>query len=746
MDEAFRRKLFATFKIEAAEHIEAVAAGLRELRGAPGGAPPAEVIERLFREIHSMKGAARTVNMTHIEGVCRAMENIFAALKRQEIQPAPELLAVLQQALASLVRTLQDTGLEPEPAHVASLRDLAEALDETAGGRGPAAARETAPAGEGVSPAADVSSLTAGTIRIGKERLDRLLLQAEEMIAAKLVLGQHLADLRQLGSAVAAMKKGWDRLGRDRKAAARFFLTVEKESSAAASMRRLLQLLEEQAAAAAGLHHRLAEAAAAAERDRRSVAALVDNLLEDAKSASMQPFSALTGQMPGMVEELGRQEGKEVELRIRGAAIEIDRRILEELKDPFVHLLRNAVDHGIEPPAARREAGKPPAGRITIDVQPLAGKKIAVRVEDDGAGLDPERIRSGAVAGGLLTAEKAAALSPEEIPALIFRSGLSTSRIVTDISGRGLGLAILQDKVEKLGGAVSCQSTLGGGTRFLMTLPLSLATLRGVLVRIGEGLFVIPSLTLERVVRVRREEIRTVENRETISLAGQSLPLVPLRDVLELGPDPAPRGKSVRAVVLGSGRERIAFIVDEVRQEQEILIKDLGLQLQRVRNVAGSTILGSGQVVPVLNAADLMKSARRREWTPPAAAAVEEVRRKSILVVEDSITARSLLKSILEGAGYLVTTAVDGLDGLTAIRSGHFDLVVSDVDMPRMNGFELTARIRGDRRFAELPVILVTALESQEDRERGIDVGADAYIVKSSFDQSNLLGTIGRLL
>lgn len=299
---------------------------------------------------------------------------------------------------------------------------------------------------------------------------------------------------------------------------------------------------------------------------------------------------------------------------------------------------------------------------------------------------------------------------------------------------------------------------IDAGTTFRLLLPLTLATFRGVLVRIGEQVFILPTINIERVSRVPRGEIKTVENRDTLVVDGQVLSMVSLAEALGL-PHPAQPASSTTAtsetaseyspvVVLASAGKRIAFQVDEILDERQVMLKGLGRQLKRVPNIAGATILGNGKVVPVLNASDLMKSAVRTAapLRPAAGTPNPPSKKAQILVAEDSITARALLKNILAAAGYLVTTAVDGAEAYERARNGEFDLVVSDVDMPRMSGFELTAKIRQDKRLSHLPVVLVTALESREDRERGIDVGADAYIVKSSFDQSNLLDIIRRLI
>jgi two-component system chemotaxis sensor kinase CheA len=475
---------------------------------------------------------------------------------------------------------------------------------------------------------------------------------------------------------------------------------------------------------------------------------MVDTLLDGVKEMQLLPLDSLLETLPRMVRELARDRGKRADLSTQGGEIEIDRRILEELKDPLIHLLRNCVDHGIETPEVRQQMSKSAHGTISITISQKDGGKIDLVIADDGAGIDLEKVRAAVTKAGELPAEEARQLDEQEVLALVFRSGISTSPIITDLSGRGLGLAIAREKIEQLGGVITLESQAGTGTTFRILLPLTLATFRGVLVRASERLFVVPASSVERVERFAAGDIRTVENRETIPLNGQALSLVRLGDVLELPPREA-SGDGVHAVVLGSGLGHIAFQVDEVLGEQEVLVKTLGPQLARVRNVASASVLGTGEVVPVLNVPDLMKSATQTAAIPRQHGTAEmlaDVAKHTILVVEDSITSRSLLKNILESAGYAVSTAVDGIDAYTTLKTETFDLVVSDVEMPRMDGFDLTARIRADNNLSELPIVLVTALEQREHRERGIEVGANAYIVKSSFDQSNLLEVVRRLM
>jgi two-component system chemotaxis sensor kinase CheA len=465
----------------------------------------------------------------------------------------------------------------------------------------------------------------------------------------------------------------------------------------------------------------------------------------------MLPISSALEMLPKMARDLARDQGKEVELIVSGGEIEIDRRILEEMRDPLIHLLRNCVDHGIETPAARRRANKPPRGSLTLAITPKDGSKIEILVADDGAGIDTAKVREAARKLGAATAEDLDARATPELLPLVFRSGISTSAIITDLSGRGLGLAIVEEKVNKLGGTVAVASVAGQGTTFHVVLPLTLATFRGIHVRVNGDQFLLPTTHVEQVMRLRREAIKTVENRETIAWDGKALALVSLADVLELPREHAGDGgePSIQVVILGATDRRIAFRVDEIVGEQEVLAKPLGKQLARVRNIAGASVLGNGKTVPILNVADLLRSAvkvaavRKADTAPEQQAASGQ---KSILVAEDSITARTLLKNILESAGYRVAAAVDGMDAYTLLEIERFDLVVSDVEMPKMDGFDLTRKIRSNKALAQLPVVLVTALESREHRERGVDAGANAYIVKSSFDQSNLLEVVRRLL
>jgi two-component system chemotaxis sensor kinase CheA len=763
-DDALLKRLLVTFKVEAQEHIEIIASGLVKLEQALTEAQQKSTLDTIFRSAHSLKGAARAVNVTDIEALCQSLESVFAALKRREITPSPELFDLFHRTVDSLGQLLATID-SPSPAsakpRVSDLtRALAGALTGNASTRPPQSPETQVEIPASTGPEAPRSGEeekrnVVDTVRVSTAKLDAVLLQAEEMLSLTQASAQHSARLRRICLTSSEWKKKWTRVRPDLRQVRQSSQDREERNGAGSSgpqIARLIEFLDWSGDFIETLETELAELTQTAARDQRALGSMVDNLLDEMKKVVMQPFSTLLDIFPRLTRELSREQGKEVELSIQGGDIEIDRRILEEMKDPLIHLARNCVDHGIETPAERRRGGKAARGTITLSISARNGSNVELLVADDGRGIHAEKVKAAAGKLRLLSPEKAESLSDKDALPFIFQSGVSTSPIVTDISGRGLGLAIVKEKVEKLNGALSVTTEPGRGTSFRIILPLTLARFHGVTVRVGEHLFVLPTSNIERVARVKKEEVKTVGNRETISLGGQAVALARLHDVLgvaeKAGGNAPPDIFS--AVVLTSANERIAFQVDEVLHEQEVLVKTLGKQLVHVRNIAGATVLGTGKVVPILNVPELIHFAAQSggvaAHVPVTMGAAAEVKQKSVLVAEDSITSRTLLKNILESAGYRVETSVDGVDAFTKLRSGEFDLVVSDVDMPRMNGFGLTAKIRGDKRFADLPVILVTALDSREDREHGIDVGASAYIVKSNFDQSNLLEVIRRSL
>lgn len=757
-NEEFLKRLVAMFRVEAEEHLDLITAGLLDLEKTVAVDGQMTIVENIFREAHSLKGAARSVNMTEVEALCQSLESVFAAWKGGELDPSPELYDTLHKAVDTLRLLLAETDDKFAAALKSQIGQLGEQLVDLL--RGPPS-KQKSPSKNGQAypmvfarephiSTTEERPAPMETVRIATAKLDAVLLQAEELLSVKLATSQHASELKDINAAFARWKRQWAKVQPEVRTITRSLERNSHEDGRRNNQfSKIAEFLDWNLRVFTEIDDHLTALKKSAEQDHRALGVMVDELLVDMKNVLMLSFSSVLHTFPHLVRELSRDQAKEVDLVIEGGEVEVDRRILEEIKDPLIHLIRNCIDHGIEKPEEREQKNKPRRGTIKIAISQLDGSKVQLLISDDGRGIDGAKIKASALKLGLTTQPEADGLSNPETLALVFRSGVSSSPMITDLSGRGLGLAIVREKAEKLRGTVTVNSDVDGGTIFHMVLPLTIATFRGIPVRVNQDLFVLPAAAVERVLRVKKEKIKTVENKEAIELDGKTFSLVRLGDVLEL-----PRKDTtedahdgVPVVLISQNGKRIAFLVDNIVDEQEVLVKTLGRQLARVRNIAGATVLANRKLVPILNVSDLMQSAVRVSSRTARAPALEKEKpsRKSVLVVEDSITSRTLLKNILETAGYNVNTAVDGVDGFTQLRSREFDVVVSDVEMPRMNGFDLTAKIRADKKLSEMPIILVTALQSREDRERGMDVGANAYIVKNSFDQSNLLEVMGRL-
>lgn len=741
----FLRTLRATFKVEAAEHLQAIGAGLLELERASAPAEQLQVIETVFRAAHSLKGAARAVDFAEIESLCQSLESVFAAWKRGESLPTPAALDEAHRTVDRMSGALAEpSALDPPDPRATSVPAAAANPP-----RAQRAADQPPPTSQPVSAPQPRAAMIGDTdtVRVAVSSLDARLLEAEEMLAVKLSAGQRATDLSALAGEFEQWGKKWAAI----QPLARVLRQAAEQpgaAAAAATLGELAEFIDLNQDSIRGLEGKVRALRRAAEQDHLTVGKLVDDLLENSKKLLMLPLATLGGLLPKLVRDLSRDQGKEAELTIHGEDVKIDKRILEEMKDPLIHLLRNCMDHGVETPEQRRRAGKPPRATITLSVSQVNGNQVELAVSDDGAGIDIQNVKAAAIRRGLIAPAHAEQLTEAGALALVFEADVSTSPMITELSGRGLGLAIVREKTEKLGGRIAIESRPTAGTTIRMTLPLTLATFRGVLIKSAQRLFIVPTAQVERVTRFKLRDVQTVEGRNTLAMNGRAVALADLAEVLQL---PASRcdsdAESTPTLILGTGEQRMAFAVDAVLDEREVLVKRLSKPLSRVRNIAGATVLGSGEVVPILNIPDLLKSARNlaSAMRVPAPKLPTARAARKILVAEDSITSRMLLKGILESAGYDVKTAVDGIEAFAALRAESFDALVSDVEMPRMNGFDLTLRIRSDRGLADLPVVLVTALESREDRERGIDVGANAYLVKSSLDQSNLLEALRRL-
>jgi two-component system chemotaxis sensor kinase CheA len=497
-------------------------------------------------------------------------------------------------------------------------------------------------------------------------------------------------------------------------------------------------------------------------------------LQRDVRHARMVTAESVFPGLRKTVRDLAKEEGKQVELVLEGFDVRADRMVFQALKDPLFHMLRNCISHGIETPDERAAAGKSAVGRVGLRME-TTGNRLVIDVEDDGRGLDTRRIAARAVERGLVTGaeigdrsifrgkstgaphdvQRKMDLSPssdewsdDDLVSLIFQPGFSTSETVTEIAGRGMGLSVVQEAAGRLQGDVAVHRNDAGGTRFRLSVPLSVSTHRLLLVCAGEGTYALPVLAVDRLLRVKVDDLETIEGKPVITFRDQPVPLVSLAHVLgQNGEALTSTGKVLHVAVLKSGTRRLAVSVDDFLAERELLIQDLDEFAAR-KEYFGAVLLNDGGAALVLNPTELLKRSRPAAQPLIVVDAEPRVEKRSprVLVVDDSFTTRTLEKSILEANGYEVAIAVDGVEGLSRLKCEPFDLVISDIEMPRMDGFSLLEAIKQDARLSSTPVILVTSRDRPEDRERGLDLGADAYIVKQRFDHQSLLETIRQIV
>ncbi|MGA9521085.1 MAG: response regulator, partial [Myxococcaceae bacterium] len=477
------------------------------------------------------------------------------------------------------------------------------------------------------------------------------------------------------------------------------------------------------------------------QRDSEQLRLMSSVVRDDLRDLRMVPASFVLEPLRRTVRDVAARVNKEVELELRGSDVKLDRRILDAVKDPLLHLIRNAVDHGLEAPDVRVARGKPAMGRLTVTVSQF-GARILIDVEDDGAGLALDRIRATAVRRGLLDEKEAAALPDDEAARLIFRAGFSTAEKVTAISGRGVGLDVVHDTITRLQGTVDLSSKPGQGTRFRLDLPLTLAVKLGLLVQAGGEPCAVPNDAVERLVRLSGKDLGTLAGQLVVSIEGEHIPFTSLAEVIGLPRRPLAidSGDLQAAIVVAVGGQRVALAVDAVLGQQEVVVHSLGPYLAEITHLAGATVLDSGKVVAVLNAAELIRIAK-------GAARTRDVKQRSrILVADDALTTRSAMKYLLEIAGLQVITASDGEEALALLKETPCQMLVCDVRMPRMDGLTLCREVKSDPKLSKIPVVLVTSLDSAEDRAAGLHAGADGYLVKREVERGGLLNLVRQLL
>jgi two-component system sensor histidine kinase and response regulator WspE len=473
------------------------------------------------------------------------------------------------------------------------------------------------------------------------------------------------------------------------------------------------------------------------------------NMVDEVLALRMRPFRDGVQHFPRMVRDLARSLGKEVHLRIDGEETLVDRDILAKIESPLNHMLRNAIDHGMETAAERVALGKPATGSIVLEARHRAGM-LSIEIGDDGRGVDVEKIRRAVVERKMASAAMAAVMSQAELLEFLFLPAFSLKENTTEISGRGVGLDIVHDTIRQQNGTVKLESELGKGFRSYVTLPLTQSIVRALVVDIKGEAYAIPIVKVERVMKVAQADIHTLENKQFFDFAGEHLGLVSAAQVLELG-DSSASDAELPVVLIGGGARRYAMVVDAIRGEQSLAVQAIDPIFGKMRDISAAALLDDGEPVLILDVPDLLLSIDKLLHEGglhqlARGAHGEKRKMKRILVVDDSLTVREMERKLLVGRGFEVDIAIDGIDGWNVVRSGDYDLVITDVDMPRMDGIELVNLIKKDLHLHKLPVMIVSYKDRPEDRARGMSAGADYYLTKGSFHDETLLDAVSDLI
>ncbi len=751
-------KFLTRFIEEARDNVNKLNQGLVKLEKNPDDA---ETVNAVFRSAHTIKGSARLMKLTGISEVAHRLEDVLAALREGKIGHSIQLNDVLFKGIDCIAELVEKTASGKVPEGDTSA--LCEALSQAASGtlalnsqrRGgkknegettAAAAQNIAPAVNAVfevksgkaaatgGGSADLSSRPSGgtdpaateTIRVDARKLDVLIRLMGEIVSTQNRLKHRLTEVKE-AQRLAKRKSALLSTRRNEGTVDLFQQDIIKTSLA--------------------LSGKINKLAADMRDDATIQELLTTELQEKALMMRMVPLGQVFDPLHRMVRDLARSQEKNVDFIVEGADIGIDKKMMEKIGAPLIHMLRNAVDHGIESAEERRKAGKPEQGRITLSACYDAGS-VVMELRDDGSGIAVDKVRERALLKKLFSKEELAVMTESDLVDLIFLPGFSTSSLITDVSGRGVGMDVVRKNfIEELKGAVSVETKTGAGVCFTIRLPMTLAVMRVLLVNTVNRTFAVTTQYVAEIVRVSASEVISVLGRKAIRLREELIPVQHLADLVEHTSGNPQRKNEILILIAKAGNEKLGLIVDSLIDEEDMVIKSLPYHLTKLPLVAGITISGKNEVICILNipgmiavAQSLTETRREGQAAEPADSTVR------ILVVDDSINTRDIEKNILEAYGYEVDLAGDGIEAIEKTRNARYDLIVTDIEMPRLDGFSLTERLRSDETYKHTPIIIVTSREKEEDKKRGIMVGANAYIVKGAFDQTNLLETVQNLV
>jgi two-component system chemotaxis sensor kinase CheA len=693
-----KSKFIGQYKEETREHLQNLNEGLLKLEKSP---QDKVLLESMMREAHTIKGSSSMMGYKRIADIAHGMESGLQDALDGKIVLIKAHFDMLFKGVDSIGPLLEDK-ITWEGTGVARpyVDELCGQIASVFAGEAEQAVRPREPLI--TAPASAIAA--EDSLRVDINKLDKLMNLSGELIVSKI----HLNELvRSITGKLEIEMKGDD-----------MYSSLVKELN----------------------------------RVDESISSVASDIQDEVMKVRMVPVSYLFNLFPRAMRDLAQAAGKEINIEMKGENTHLDKNIIDEMKAPMMHLLRNAVDHGIERADERIKKNKPASGRVTLNAY-QAGSQVVIEITDDGAGIDIAGIRKKAIEKSILPADKAASMSDEDAFQILFMPGFSTKDEVTETSGRGVGLDVVKEALAKLKGTIEVISRRGSGTTFMMKMPLTLAITECLLVSAGSDTFAIPIDAVVETIRIEPAQIKTVETREAITARGQIIPLVRLSDIFSLPAKGITERRYFSVVIIQAVEKRLGLLVDELSGRQNIVGKSLSEPLKNVKYISGATILGNGKVILIIDAPSIIGSfeggsgpKRRASAGSGSAAAVGKKRRKTILLAEDAISTAMLEKNVLESAGFSVVIARDGREALEKSAQEKFDLIVTDILMPRMDGFELTVSLRKDKLYKDIPIIIVTTRESDADKRRGLEVGANAYILKSEFTSEGLLNTIERLI
>ncbi|GAB4537936.1 MAG: hybrid sensor histidine kinase/response regulator [Pleurocapsa sp.] len=783
------------YKTSSQEHLQKLETDLMQLEKNP---QDSEAIEEFLREAHTLKGDSRMLGLNEIEMLVHQLEDCVEKIHKGEEVITGELCDRLYQGIDA-VNQLAQEAITGEASNVNAFQVLAMLMgaesdssssesssddlfgkeeddlfpsdiitesflfEEEEDDLFPSESNLDSPLfeeeeGESslVSPATESISDSIGTksipvkaatavkdyqidtIRVEPQKLDTLMTQASELTVTKLRISRQMAEIEQIVTL-------WSEWNKDNSKHLPIFERLES-SLALEQLQPLRYFFDTTQQHLESFGDLIDSLKTRANEDIARLDIISERLESGIQGLRQLPLSTIFNLFPRMVRDIAKQQGKKIELIIEGGDTQADKKILEEIKDPLLHLIRNAIDHGIETAQERESQGKSVTATILLRGY-QTGSSIGIEISDDGRGLNLEQIKQTALRRKIHTAEELEVMSEEAIQSLIFASGFSTRTEVTELSGRGVGLDVVRANVERLKGSIKVDSIPHQGCKFQVRLNTTLATTKVLIVEIGQTLYALPVEFIQTMVTIDRNEIFTIEGSQAINFEDRPISIAWLADLLEIPVNPESKlNKILYCIILRLGNEYFGAIVDSLVDQQDVVLKPQSKLLQRVPNMAGATILGDGEICMILNPPDLLHSLRQGSWHEVTPQSQTFTPKNKLLLVEDSIIIRTQMIRLLKNAGYDVTPAVDGLDGYKKLQQDNYSLVVSDVEMPNMTGLELTAKIRQHPEYQEIPIVLVTTLASPEDKRRGKEAGANAYLTKGDFDRQLLLNTLKTLV